>query len=91
MWRFGSGVYISCTVFVSFSSGHSEIAASLATRVQPSHSFLRSHYRWYTNQVHKIVGITVLRVEDDVCRFGQIRTVAGLKGIIALKAELGSL
>ena len=38
MWRFGSGVYISCTVFVSFSSGHSEIVASLATHVQPSHS-----------------------------------------------------
>ena len=38
IWRFDIGVYISCTVFVSFSSGDSEIAASLATRVQPSHS-----------------------------------------------------
>ena len=32
------GVYISCTVLVSFFSGHSKIDASLATRVQPTHS-----------------------------------------------------
>ena len=38
IWWFGISVHISCTVFVSFSSGHSEIVASLATRVQPSHS-----------------------------------------------------
>ena len=31
-------VDISCTVFVSFSSGHSEIATTLAIRVHPSHS-----------------------------------------------------
>ena len=37
-WRFDIGVYISCNVFVLFSSGHSEIAVRLSTRVQPNHS-----------------------------------------------------
>ena len=43
IWQFNIGVYISCTVFVSFCSGHSEIAASLAKRVQPRYSLPRSH------------------------------------------------
>ena len=38
IWRFGIGVFISCTVFTSFYSGHFQIAADSATRVQPCHS-----------------------------------------------------
>ena len=38
IWRFGEGVSISCTLFVSFSSGYSEIAAKLFTSVQPFYS-----------------------------------------------------
>ena len=38
MWRFGSGDYISCIVFVSFSGGHYEIAVGLASLVQPCQS-----------------------------------------------------
>ena len=38
MRRFRSGFHISCTLFVLFSSGHYEIAATTSSHVQPSHS-----------------------------------------------------
>ena len=39
MWRISSGVYISCTRFVSSFSGHPEICVGLSTRVHLSQSF----------------------------------------------------
>ena len=38
MRRFGSGVHISCSLFVSFSCGHYEIAATLSIHVLHGHS-----------------------------------------------------